>query len=138
MTPKQITLVQDSWRHVEPMSELAAELFYARLFALDPSVRPLFKSDMKQQGRKLMSMISFAVGSLARLDGIAPALQVLGRRHAAYGVQERHYAAVGAALLWALGQGLGKRFTREIEDAWRAAYETLASAMKQAAAQAAA
>ena len=136
MTSEQIALVQHSWRHVEPMSDLTAELFYERLFDLEPAVRPLFKSDMKAQGRKLMAMMSFAVGSLSRLEALTPALQVLGRRHAAYGVEERHYAVVGSALLWTLSQGLGKRFTREVEDAWRADYEALAAAMKQSATQA--
>lgn len=138
MTPKQIALVQESWKHVEPIAGVAAELFYARLFALEPSLRALFKGDMAQQGRKLMSMISVAVGSLERLDALVPAVQALGRRHAGYGVEERHYTVVESALVWTLGQGLGARFTKEVEQAWRAAYGVLASTMKQASAKAAA
>ena len=34
--------------------------FYGRLFELDPSVRALFKNDMKDQGRKLMAMLKVA------------------------------------------------------------------------------
>jgi hemoglobin-like flavoprotein len=131
MTPKQIALVQESWKHVEPIAGAAAELFYARLFALEPSLRALFKGDMSQQGRKVMSMISVAVGSLERLETIVPAVQALGRRHAGYGVEERHYTVVESALLWTLAQGLGARFTKEAEQAWRAAYGALARAMKQ-------
>jgi hemoglobin-like flavoprotein len=131
MTPKQISLVQESWKHVEPIAGVAAELFYARLFALEPSLRALFKGDMGQQGRKLMSMISVAVGSLERLDALVPAVQALGRRHAGYGVEERHYTVVESALVWTLGQGLGARFTKEAEQAWRAAYRALARTMKQ-------
>lgn len=138
MTPKQIALVQESWKHVEPIAGVAAELFYARLFALEPSLRALFKGDLAQQGRKLMSMISVAVGSLERLDALVPAVQALGRRHAGYGVEERHYTVVESALVWTLGQGLGARFTKEVEQAWRAAYGVLASTMKQASAKAAA
>lgn len=138
MTPKQIALVQESWKHVEPIAGVAAELFYARLFALEPSLRALFKGDMAQQGRKLMSMISVAVGSLERLDALVPAVQALGRRHAGYGVEERHYTVVESALVWTLAQGLGARFTKEVEQAWRAAYGVLASTMKQASAKAAA
>jgi hemoglobin-like flavoprotein len=131
MTPKQIALVQESWKHVEPIAGVAAELFYARLFALEPSLRALFKGDMSQQGRKLMSMISVAVGSLERLDELVPAVQALGRRHTGYGVEERHYTVVESALVWTLGQGLGARFTKEVEHAWRVAYGVLASRMKQ-------
>jgi hemoglobin-like flavoprotein len=133
MTPQQIALVQASWKSVQPVAGRAAELFYARLFALDPSLRLLFRGDMKEQGRKLMSMISVAVNALARIDALVPAVQALGRRHAGYGVEERHYDFVGDALVWTLKQGLGDDFPRETEDAWRAAYGVLASTMRDAA-----
>ena len=131
MTPKQIELVQASWRQVQPIAARAAEFFYGRLFALDPSLRPLFPADLQEQGKKLMSMISVAVNSLARLDSIEPAVRALGRRHAGYGVEERHFATVGAALIWTLERGLGAGFTSEMEQAWCAAYDVLAGVMKQ-------
>jgi hemoglobin-like flavoprotein len=130
VTPRQIALVQESWKRVQPLADKAAELFYMRLFSLEPSVRRLFKGDMVEQGRKLMSMISVAVNSLARLETIVPAVQALGRRHAGYGVKRHHYTVVEAALLWTLAQGLGEKFTREIEEAWRSAYRVLATTMQ--------
>ena len=133
MTPRQISLVQESWKLVQPIADAAAALFYARLFELEPSVQRLFQGDMKEQGRKLMSMITVAVNALSRLEAIVPAVQALGRRHAGYGVEERHYAVVEEALVWTLRQGLDVRFTPEIEQAWRAAYNVLATTMKQAA-----
>ena len=135
MTPRQIALVQESWKRVLPIGDQAAELLYARLFALDPSLERLFKGDMRVQGRKLMAMVSAAVSSLTRLDSIVPVVQALGRRHAGYGVEERHYAVVESALVWTLEQGLGAGFTREVEDAWRTAYGVLATTMKTAANQ---
>jgi hemoglobin-like flavoprotein len=131
MTPQQIALVQASWRQVQPVAARSAEFFYGRLFALDPSLRPLFPADLQEQGKKLMSMISVAVNSLARLDSIEPAVRALGRRHAGYGVEDRHFATVGAALIWTLERGLGAGFTSEMEQAWCAAYEVLAGVMKQ-------
>jgi len=135
MTPRQIALVQESWKRVLPIGDQAAELLYARLFALDPSLERLFKGDMRVQGRKLMAMVSAAVSSLTRLDSIVPVVQALGRRHAGYGVEERHYAVVEEALVWTLEQGLGAGFTREVEEAWRTAYGLLATTMKTAASQ---
>ena len=133
MTPKQMALVQQTWNHVLPVAETAAQLFYERLFALDPSLRPLFRGEMKEQGRKLMAMISFAVRGLTRLEQIVPGVQALGRRHVAYGVRDEHYATVAAALLWTLEQGLGDSFSAEVRDAWVAAYGVLANTMKDAA-----
>jgi len=40
-------LVQQSFARVEPIAETAAELFYGKLFELDPKLRALFKGDMK-------------------------------------------------------------------------------------------
>jgi len=131
MTPRQIALVQDSWKRVLPIADVAAGLLYARLFALEPSLEALFKGDMKEQGKKVMSMISVAVNSLTRLEGIVPAVQALGRRHAGYGVEARHYAIVEEALVWTLQQGLGASFTKETEQAWRTAYRVLAATMQQ-------
>lgn len=133
MTPHEIALVQASWRQVQPLAEPAAAMFYARLFEIEPSLRRLFKGDMKEQGRKVMAMIGVAVKALTHLESVVPAVRALGRRHAGYGVEERHYAVVEEALVRTLAQGLGTSFTKEVENAWRAAYGVLATTMKQAA-----
>lgn len=133
MTPQQVTLVKLSWQQVAPIKETAAELFYGRLFDLDPELKPLFKGDMTEQGRKLMAMINTAVNALDRLDEIVPAVQDLGRRHVGYGVKDKDYDTVGAALLWTLEKGLGPSFTPEVKDAWIEVYGILAGAMKAAA-----
>jgi hemoglobin-like flavoprotein len=130
--------VQTTFGKVAPIADTAAALFYGRLFELDPSLRPLFKGDLVEQGRKLMQMIGVAVNGLDRLDQILPAVQQLGVRHAAYGVRDQHYDTVATALLWTLEQGLGSDFTPEVKDAWTAAYTVLAGTMKHAAATAAA
>ena len=137
LTTEQLTLIKDSWSRVVPISATAAELFYGRLFEMDPSLRPMFKGDMKLQGEKLMKMITYAVDNLERLDEIVPAVQELGVRHLEYGVKNSHYDTVGAALLWTLGQGLGDAFTDEVRGAWTDVYMLLASTMKEAATAAA-
>lgn len=137
MTPKQIELVQESWKQVVPIAEQAAALFYERLFELDGSLRPLFKSDLKSQGRKLTSMINTAVVNLGNLGEILTAVEDLGRRHVGYGVEPTHYDTVGEALLWTLGQGLGDSFTDEVSEAWAEAYTALATVMITAAADSA-
>lgn len=137
MTPENIARVKTSWQQVLPIQKAAAELFYGRLFELDPSLRPLFRGDMAEQGRKLMTMINTVVMSLDRLGPMLGAIEDLGRRHVAYGVTEAHYDTVGSALLWTLGKGLGEQFTPAVQAAWAQAYDTLASAMKQAATAAA-
>ncbi len=137
MNVNQVVLVQQSWDKVRPMADAAAQLFYTRLFAIDPSTQPLFTGDIQEQRRKLMQMLGVVVQGLSKPETILPAIQALGRRHVNYAVQDRHYDSVGAALLWALEQGLGPDFTPETREAWTAAYTLLASIMKDAAHQSA-
>jgi hemoglobin-like flavoprotein len=132
MTPRQISLVQSSWNKVSPIADQAAAMFYGRLFELQPTYRKLFKTEQKEQGRKLMQMISVAVNGLPKLDTIVPAVEELGRRHLDYGVEEEMYDAVGEALLWTLSKGLGEAFTAEVKQAWTETYTTLADVMKSA------
>jgi len=137
MTPEQKVLVQTSFALVRPIAGTAATLFYGRLFALDPSLRPMFRGDMEDQGRKLMDMLRVAVANLDRLDVVVPAVAHLGRRHVTYGVRPDHFATVGAALLWTLEQGLGPAFTPEVGAAWAAVYAVLTDVMMGAMEQAA-
>lgn len=133
MNPTDKKLVQDSFAKVVPIADQAAALFYQNLFTKDPSLKPLFKGDMTEQGKKLMKMIATAVNGLDQLDAIVPAVQDLGRRHVRYGVVPQHYDTVGAALLLTLEQGLGAAFTPEVKQAWTTVYGILATTMKDAA-----
>jgi len=133
MNAGQIELVQASWRQVLPIADQAAALFYGRLFELDPSLKPMFRGDMKEQGRKLMSMIGFAVNALNRIENLLPGLRTLGERHGSYGVRDEHYDTVANALLWTLDKGLGAGFTTEVKEAWVTVYTVLADTMKAAA-----
>jgi len=137
MTLDQKQLVQSIWEKVVPISEVAATLFYSRLFELDPSTRPLFKhTNMPEQRKKLMHVIGVAVNGLSMLDQLIPTVRNLGRRHVAYGVSDEHYTSVGKALIWTLEQGLGADFTPEVKEAWTTVYGLLAETMKNATAPA--
>lgn len=134
MTPRQVESIRDSWAAVEPIGDVAATLFYDRLFDQEPAIRRLFRrTDLAAQKRVLMQTLAVVVRSLDRLEQLVPAIQRLGRRHAEYGVRPAHYDSVGAALLWTLEQGLGDAFTTDSREAWAAAYATLASVMIDAA-----
>ena len=64
MTPQQ---VQDSWAQVMPISDQAAAMFYNRLFELRPDYLAMFKKDISEQSRMLMSMLNIAVTALEGL-----------------------------------------------------------------------
>jgi hemoglobin-like flavoprotein len=136
MTPEQVALVRDGFRQVAPYGDAVAMLFYGRLFALDPTLKRLFKDDMREQRRKLIAALALAVGALDRPETVVPALRALGRRHAAYGVRPEHFATVGEALLGTLEDGLGSAFTEEVRAAWAACYELVATVVREGMAEA--
>ena len=129
MTPDQVALVQDSFKKVVPVSDVAAELFYGRLFEIAPDVKPMFKGDMKEQGRKLMATLGVIVTGLTRLETVLPAASALAKKHLSYGVKAEHYPIVGGALLWTLEKGLGDAWSPDLADAWGTAYGTLSGYM---------
>ena len=129
MTPDQVTLVQESFAKVAPISETAAVLFYERLFEIAPQVKAMFPADMTEQRRKLMATLAAVVNGLGNLNSILPAASALAKRHVSYGAKAEHYPVVGAALLWTLEKGLGDGWTPQIAQAWTTAYGTLSGYM---------
>ena len=85
----------------------------------------MFKGDMREQNRKLMTVLTVVINSLTRPQELLLVVQALGRRHAVYGVEDWHYDTVGVALLWTL----------EVKAAWVAVYTLLATTMQQASAE---
>jgi hemoglobin-like flavoprotein len=135
MKQEQVKLVKDTFAQVQPIADVAAAMFYNRLFELDPELRPLFKPNLKEQGVKLMASLTVVVHSLDKPESIVGMVKRLGSRHAGYGVRHEHYDTVGAALIWTLKTALGEAFTAEVESAWVEAYNLLASLMQAAAAE---
>ena len=103
-----------------------ARHFYGALFALDPALRPVFRTDMAAQGVRLVRMLQLAVDGLAAPDDLAPALHALGRRHAAYGVRHYDFETVRLALMCALECQPDAVPGAAVRDAWDVAWRLLA------------
>jgi nitric oxide dioxygenase len=129
LTRDECRLVQASFAEIEPIAHDVAANFYGRLFELNPALKPLFKSDMKQQGIQLMEKLAVAVHGLESLESISPLVQALGRRHDGYGVTPADYETACEALLWSFSETLGPAFNPELQSAWRAAFQTLSKEM---------
>jgi len=136
MDPEQIVLVKASFADAAAEPGALARRFYERLFAAAPDVRPLFTTEPAEQERKLSLELLAIVERLDRVDDLVARTHDLGVRHVRYGARPAHYEVVGTALLGALGDVLGPRFTPEVAAAWRYAYNLVAEAMQQGAAEA--
>lgn len=134
MEQEKILIVQDTWQQVLPIAEVAADLFYDRLFELDPGIKSLFaNTDLGAQKAKLLAILATTIAGLSTSTSLLHDLEELGRRHANYGVLPNQYARAGEALLWTLEKGLGDRWSDETKAAWTTAYALIAGQMLKGA-----
>ena len=130
MTPDQMRLVRQSFSAVKQRTD-AGQIFYGRLFAIAPELRPMFKSDINAQSAKFIDMLGVIIGLLHDPSSLSHTLAQLAHRHRGYGVRDEHFDVVGKALLLALADIMGPRFTPELNAAWGDLYSLVASAMKR-------
>ena len=133
METRSISLVQISFEDVVLLGEKVAEIFYDELFAVEPGLKKMFKGDMAEQRRKLLTTLALVVRSLHEPQRMMEPMKALAKRHVGYGVEPSHYTYVGNALIRTLQKGLGDRFTPELQQAWVEAYTMIANIMKSAA-----
>jgi hemoglobin-like flavoprotein len=129
--------LETSFDLVAPRGDELMDVFYARLFAAAPAVRPLFAAvDLSRQKTMLLGTLVLLRKSLRDLDAIVPKLRELGARHVAYGARPQHYPVVGATLIASMAEIAGEQWTLEYERAWSAAFDVVAGAMMEGAEQA--
>jgi hemoglobin-like flavoprotein len=118
LTAEQKRLIRVSFLRVEPALDLVAQLFFLKLFRLDPSLRKKFTGPVEVQARKFAAGAKLAMISLGHEDGLAPTLKLLGTRHRQMGIRTRHYRTMSRAMVWTLERSLAKAFDRDTKDAW--------------------
>jgi len=125
-----VMLVQSTFAQVAEDAAGFGKRFYEALFSIAPDTRVLFTTTPRElQERMFVEMIWLAVRSLSRLEALIPALEDLGARHAAYGVQERHFVVNKQALIQTLREALGGRMTPDAEAAWSETHDVISAAM---------
>lgn len=132
MTPSQRVLLRQTFESMVPLPRRFGLAFYDRLFELDPTLRELFRGDAERQATMLVNALTLAVLRLLDEGRASRAVLELGGRHRNYGVLDEHYETFGEALLWALENHLGDRFTPELRAAWSEAWSEIAAAMRTA------
>jgi len=141
---KAYTSVQLSWMKLKDEIGLSTVggLFYQKFFALEPEAKELFPLSMRFRymdwgsseeedpddpthspalrnlWAKFISVVGSAVAGLQDTCRLVPMLQQLGIRHAGYGLKESYFHLAGKILVDCISEGLGKSFTKEVENAW--------------------
>lgn len=132
MDIRNMLIIKNSWSHVIAQPDNPGVLFYQQLFAAAPCLIPMFKSDMEGQQTKFTDMITYMVTNLQNMDDIQYEIDLLGQRHAHYGVRPEHYQLVGSVLIGTLKSTLGDLWNPETEEAWTSLYEIWSSSMIRA------
>lgn len=129
-----IRALETSFDHIAPRGDQLVDLFYSRLFAVAPDVKPLFAdTDLKRQKAMLLAALILLRKSLRDLDSVTPALRSLGARHVRYGAQPQHYPVVGEVLIVSMAQVAGEAWTPEYQLAWTEAFAVVAGVMLEGA-----
>jgi hemoglobin-like flavoprotein len=132
-----IDALETSFDLVAPKGDELMEIFYSNLFAVAPSVQPLFAgTDMARQRAMLLSALVLLRRSLRGIDAAVPTLKRLGARHVAYGVRAEHYPVVGHVLIGAMAQVAGRAWEPRYGEAWSEAFGVVAGVMLEGAAEA--
>jgi methyl-accepting chemotaxis protein len=130
----ELDALETSFDLVAPHGEKLVDIFYARLFAAAPAVKPLFAgTDLQRQKSMLLGTLVLLRKSLRTLDRIVPALRDLGARHVAYGARPEHYPVVGEVLIASMAEVAGAAWRPEYERAWAAAFGVVAGVMSEGA-----
>jgi hemoglobin-like flavoprotein len=130
-----VEALETSFGLVAPRGDRLMDVFYARLFAAAPSVKPLFAaSDFDRQKTMLLGVLALLPRSLRDPDALIPTLRRLGARHVAYGAEPGHYPVVGRVLIASIAEVAGEAWRPEYERAWAAALDVVAAAMLEGAA----
>ena len=102
-----------------------SQLFYQRLFDVNPSARPLFKNSIEVQGRVLIAIISTALSQLKDPVGFNGTLVNLAHVHVTRGVRATQFGLMGDILFWTLRTTLGEIFTDEYRLSWVRIYSRM-------------
>jgi nitric oxide dioxygenase len=127
---KQIEIVKSTIPLLEAGGETLVTHFYKSLLAEYPEVIPFFNSTHQQNGdqpRALARAVLCYAKHIDNLGAIGPLAGQIINKHVSLNVRAEHYPVVGTCLLKAMVEVLGAdTATKEVLDAWGAAYFQLA------------
>ena len=124
-----IARLKATYSRVREENRRLAEVFYAKLFAAAPELRPLFRAEPAAQAEKLTAALDAVVTNLERPEENAAMLAELGRKHAGYGAKPEHYDMVIDLIVESMGELLGPRADDKSLEEWRTALRLISDQM---------
>ena len=123
-------LLTESLLLVDGQEHALTPRFYEILFADHPSVRPMFSTDVKPQAEMLRGAIIAVLDHLDDSAWLGDTLGSLGAKHAGWGVTPEMYGWVAGAMIAAMEELGGDRWTPAMTGAWTEALTAVAGLMQ--------
>ena len=113
----------------ESSIEWFSNVFYGRLFDVNPSSRKLFKENASTQARVLQAIISTALSQLHDPTTFGKTMTQLAHVHVKRGVKAVQFGIAGDVLLWSLAHSLRSVWTDDMRQSWVKLYSGMLKAL---------
>ena len=130
ISEEQKSIVRSTAPILKENGKEITSIFYKELFAAHPALLDLFNQTNQKIGTQplaLANTVYFAAENIDHLEVLLPQVKLIAHKHRALMVRPEHYPIVGKYLLFAISEFLGDKATKEILDAWAAAYDIIAT-----------
>jgi nitric oxide dioxygenase len=132
LTPEQVQIVRSTVPVLKAHGNDITTHFYKTLLDEIPDLHNIFNTANQANGfqpRALAGSLYAYASHIDDLGALSPAVERICQKHASLYVKPEHYKIVGEYLLRAMGDVLGAALTKDILNAWEAAYWQLANIM---------
>lgn len=132
LNPEQVQIVRSTVPVLKAHGNDITTHFYKILLEEIPELHNIFNTANQANGfqpRALAGSLYAYASNIDDLGALSPAVEKICQKHASLYVQPEHYKIVGEYLLRAMGDVLGAALTKDVLDAWEAAYWQLANIM---------
>jgi hemoglobin-like flavoprotein len=130
MNDEQIKLVQTGFMSITGRGEKFISRFYENFFASYPKAQKLFaQTEWPNQSRKMLLTIMMVVDNLRDAPHIKKMLHEANLVHQKFTLQSHDFDALTEAMIKTLREFLTDDWSKEAEDAWRAAFARITAIM---------
>lgn len=133
LTEKQIELINNSFEKVGANRPELVEMFYTRLFCLEPDLRDEFETRYRNQTLSIDSFLQMALLATQNPDAVASVLRDVGVKNAKLGQSSSHYPIINEILIDTLAAEVGDAWTAEVSIAWATLLEFVSQTMVEGA-----
>jgi nitric oxide dioxygenase len=129
LTAAQVAIVKSTAPILKEHGKTITTTFYRNMLGAHPELKNYFSLRNQQTGAQQAALANSVLAYATYIDDlgkISPAVERIAQKHVSLFIKPEHYPIVGTHLIGAIGEVLGSALTKDIKDAWVAAYGQLA------------